>query len=147
MLIQSTYSSSQAIDGNQLHEAKMGPAKRWMYSTVGLLMVAIGIIGVYLPGIPTTGPLLLASFLFTRSNPRLQRWLMQNRFAAKHLGWLDGSQRMTNRLRGWAIACMWTSITVSSCLFAFSAWGRLVLIPCCIAAGMIGTLCIWRFQR
>jgi hypothetical protein len=57
---------------------RRGPALRALYLVLGLLFVGIGIVGVFLPLIPTTGPLLLAAFFFARSSDRLHDWLVNH---------------------------------------------------------------------
>ena len=47
---------------------------------LGFLFVGIAFLGVFLPGLPTTGPVLLAAFFFSRSSERFDNWLVTNRF-------------------------------------------------------------------
>lgn len=59
-------------------ELAPGPTRGWLrplMALAGILCTAVGVVGMFLPLIPTTGPLLLAAFFFARSSPRLHRWL------------------------------------------------------------------------
>ena len=56
--------------------------KKIIYASLGVTSVALGTAGIFLPLLPTTPFLLLATFLFSRSNKRLNVWLLDH----KHLG-------------------------------------------------------------
>ncbi len=52
---------------------------RALYMALGFLMLGIALVGVVLPTIPTTGPVLLAAFSFSKSSERFDRWMVSHR--------------------------------------------------------------------
>lgn len=52
--------------------------RRVLYVTAGLLCVGMAYLGVLLPGLPATPWVLLASYCFSKSSPRLERWLRRS---------------------------------------------------------------------
>lgn len=52
---------------------------RTAWLLLGLVFVALGIIGALLPLMPTTIFLILAAGCFARSSPRLEAWLLEHR--------------------------------------------------------------------
>ena len=56
----------------------MNGTKRTFYFVLGWVMVALGFIGVLLPVMPTTIFLIIAAWCFSRSSPRLEKWLLEH---------------------------------------------------------------------
>ena len=52
---------------------------RYVYLSIGFLCVAVGFIGIVVPGIPTTPLILLAAWAFARSSKRFELWLLRHR--------------------------------------------------------------------
>jgi len=55
-------------------------ALRILLLVLGWFWVGVAFVGVILPIIPTTGPVLLAAFLFSMSSERFDSWLTNNRY-------------------------------------------------------------------
>lgn len=51
---------------------------RVFYLSLGSLALSLGIIGLFLPLLPTTPFLLLAALCFSKSDERLHRWLLHH---------------------------------------------------------------------
>lgn len=54
------------------------PLKRALWLCLGMLFLSLGMIGVLLPGLPTTPFMLLAAACFARSSQRFYNWLLNN---------------------------------------------------------------------
>ncbi len=119
---------------------------RWALALVGVGCVGVGAAGVFVPGLPTTVFLILATWCFTRSCPWLERRLIRNRLFAPFLGYLDRSRPMPRRARVAAIATMWAFVGLSIALLAFRNpeifWAS---VPIAGAAG-VGTVFIVRWN-
>ncbi|MDZ4123177.1 MAG: YbaN family protein, partial [Hydrogenophaga sp.] len=49
---------------------------RWLLWLAGSVSLALGLIGVVLPGLPTTPFILLAAACYAKASPRLHGWLL-----------------------------------------------------------------------
>ncbi len=61
---------------------------RPVYISLGYISLALGVIGVFLPIMPTAPFIILAAFFFSKSSIKLHRWLRQHRiFGAPLRDW------------------------------------------------------------
>ena len=62
-----------------MRQPSTNPLTRAFWLGLGLVCVALGAIGVFLPLLPTTIFLIIAAYAFARSSDRLHDWLLSNR--------------------------------------------------------------------
>ena len=60
-------------------DARQSPVLRTVYFIAGVLLVAVGFVGAFLPILPTTPFLILAAACFARSSRKLEAWLLNHR--------------------------------------------------------------------
>ena len=58
-------------------QRQRGPLARAGWTVLGVLAVAIGSLGIVVPGLPTTPLFIVAAACFSRSSPRLERWVLE----------------------------------------------------------------------
>ena len=65
--------------------------KKYLLITAGSICVILGIMGIFLPVLPTTPFLLLAAACYFRSSDRFYRWLINNRILGTYISsYLEG---------------------------------------------------------
>ena len=86
---------------------------RWLLLGIGWLSVTLGVIGIFLPILPTTPFLLLAAACFVRSSRRVYVWLVTHpRLGPWIRDYLDG-HGIPLKAKVYAIGLMWASILLS----------------------------------
>lgn len=80
---------------------------------IGGLAVVLAVLGIFLPLLPTTPFLLLASACFMRSSERLHRWLLNNRVFGEYLRNIEGKQGIPLRAKIVTLALLWASLGFS----------------------------------
>jgi uncharacterized protein len=102
---------------------------------LGTLSLFAGIIGIIVPGLPTTPFLLLTAGLYIKSSDKLYQKLIGNKLIGSYILGFQRNRGMTRKTKLSAIVIMWAMITIS-CVFLI----RPVTIKIIVSVvGVIGT--------
>jgi len=108
--------------------------KRKLLIGVGTLSTGLGIIGIFVPILPTTPFLLLAAACYMRSSERFYQWLIGNRiFGAYVKNYIEG-RGMPARIKVLTILLLWLTIGLTVTFGVQNTIVRVVLI--CVAIGV-----------
>ena len=112
-----------------------------LYILFGTLSLILGIIGIFLPLLPTTPFLLLTAALYVRSSPRLYNWLLHQKY-----NWLLNHRHFGPYIRNFrenkaiplrakivSVSLIW--ITILNCVFFIVPYWWLKILLLLIAAG------------
>ncbi|MEK1943037.1 MAG: YbaN family protein [Pseudomonas sp.] len=110
----------------QVHENR-NPAIRYALLTIGWLSVVLGVVGIFLPVLPTTPFLLLAAGCFARSSERFYNWLVNHPKLGPWIrDYLEGNG-IPLKGKVYAIGLMWLSISFS-CYLVPMFWARTFML-------------------
>lgn len=100
---------------------------------VGGLLVGLGVLGMFLPLLPTTIFLLGAAACFGKSSPGAYRWLTTNRVFGRHLREYREERGATLGTKVFSISSLWIGITAAVYLVRDMPWLEVVLIAIAMA--------------
>lgn len=102
---------------------------------LGWVFVGMAFIGIVVPGIPTTGPVLLAAFLFSKSSERFDHWIVSHRlFGPIVRDWRAGLG-FSRRLKTIAVVAIIVTFTLTLTLAITGTVARILMIA--LALGII----------
>ena len=107
---------------------------RFLLICSGTLCVALGVVGIFVPILPTTPFLLLAAFCYARSSQRFLNWLLTNRWFGGYIKNYREGHGIPRREKVLTIMALWLTVGLSA-LYAVSLWwARALLIA--VAVGV-----------
>lgn len=85
---------------------------RGIWFIFGVTAIALGVIGIVLPLLPTVPFLLLAAFCFARSSDKAHRWLLEHPKLGKPIADWNETRAIAPKTKFVAIACIIASATI-----------------------------------
>ena len=108
-------------------------ATRLLWFLLGWGAVAIGAIGVVVPGLPTTGFLVFAAWCFSKSSPRFEKWLLELPVFGPFITDYRAGKGMPKRAKISALIMITVACTISAFIVDIN-----LVRACIIGAGLIG---------
>ena len=87
--------------------------KRQLLIIIGTICIVIGVIGIFIPILPTTPFLLLAAVCYLRSSQKFYSWLMNNRLLGIYIrNYIEG-RGIPIKIKVFTIVLLWVTIGIS----------------------------------
>ena len=119
----------QKLNENSRQNSAEYPAfYRYLYLISGFLLVVIGVIGIFLPILPTTIFLILASACFVKSSPRANEWLRNHKILGAYIKNYQDKTGLTIKAKVFNIVFLWIMILSSAYFFTEELYIKLLLI-------------------
>ena len=112
--------------------------KKILFIVLGSISLILGVIGIFVPGLPTTPFLLLTAGLYVRSSEKLYNKLINNRFLGHYIISYRENRGLEKKVKIYAIALSWIMILISAFLFTANLMISLIILH----VGLIGTIVI-----
>jgi len=109
-----------------------------LFFFLGSLSLGLGILGILLPGLPTTPFLLLSAALYVKSSRRLYNWLLNHKIFGKFIRDYRENKSIALKHKILALGMMTTMISISVIMVLENIYLRISVI----LLGLIGAFVI-----
>ncbi len=109
--------------------------KRMFWFTVGSLALALGVLGIVLPLLPTTPLVLLATFAFAKSTPSIEAWLRRHSVFGPIISDWQRNGAIAHQYKVLAVGTM-LAVLMMSYIFAVAPF-VLILQALCMSAAAV----------
>lgn len=106
----------------------MGQVKKLMFIICGSLAIGLGVLGIFLPLLPTTPFLLLGAACYLRSSNKLYQWLINNKWLGSYIKNYYEGNGITLKTKIVSIGLLWMSISYAAIFFIEMIFVRILLL-------------------
>jgi hypothetical protein len=101
---------------------------KWVLIISGTIFLGLGIIGIFLPILPTTPFLLLSAACYARSSQRFYNWLMNNKWFGNYIKNYREGRGVPLKFKIFTISLLWITILTSIYFVINNFWIEIILI-------------------
>lgn len=104
------------------------PIIQWLLIAAGTFFLGLGLVGIFIPVLPTTPFLLLAAACFARSSKRFYKWLLKNKWFGSYIKNYREGRGIPMNVKLVTISVLWITILISVFLVIQDLWLELLLL-------------------
>jgi uncharacterized membrane protein YbaN (DUF454 family) len=102
--------------------------KKYLLIIAGIISLSLGIMGMFLPVLPTTPFLLLTATCFLRSSKRLYDWLLNHRRLGTYIKDFLVYKAISKKIKIVSVSTLWITILISVMIVKIIAIKILLII-------------------
>ncbi|CAI8399641.1 MAG: Inner membrane protein YbaN [Marine Group II euryarchaeote MED-G33] len=137
---------NQVVDS--IHQVDLDRSKisRVLWFTTGFIVMTIGLIGIIVPGLPTTPLMILAAACFAKSSQRFYDWIINNKMFGQHVKNYREGNGIPKKSKPIILVTMWTFV-LFAVLIAIPDSAPPVSKIATLVLAVIGTIFILRIPN
>ena len=103
-----------------------------LYTVLGSLSLALGILGIFLPVLPTTPFLLLSAAMYMRGSQQLYDWLMAHKHLGPYIKNFREHRALPLRVKTVSVSMVWATLLYCAFFVAKEWWMSVMFIAIAI---------------
>ena len=105
---------------------------KYLFAFLGTVSLVLGIMGIFLPVLPTTPFLLLSAAMYMRSSQRLYEWLMSHKHLGAYIKNFREHKALPLRVKTVSVTMVWITLLYCAIFVAEEWWMRAMFITIAI---------------
>ena len=105
---------------------------KYLFAFLGTVSLVLGIMGIFLPVLPTTPFLLLSAAMYMRSSQRLYEWLMSHKHLGAYIRNFREHKALPLRVKTVSVTMVWITLLYCAIFVAEEWWMRAMFITIAI---------------
>lgn len=106
---------------------------KYLLIILGSICLALGVIGIFLPLLPTTPFLLLSAALYVRSSDKLYQWLIHQKYLGEYIRNFREHNAIPLRAKIISITMVWITLTYCALAIADEVWLKAIFLVLAIS--------------
>lgn len=101
---------------------------KYFYIITGTISLSLGLLGIFLPVLPTTPFLLLTAFLYLKGSKKMYQRLMKHPTLGPYIRNFQEYKAIPLKTKIFSISLLWITILISAIFFVKIFWLKMILL-------------------